>query len=131
MGENTLKPSTSGMLGAGFAFLAVALGAFGAHGLESRVPPADLVTFETGARYQMYHALALLLLAAGPPGMSRRWVRVSTWAFSLGILLFSGSLYLLVLSGIRGLGAVTPVGGVSFLIGWLALIWAFARRANV
>ena len=131
MYKKNIIVSTSGALGAAFAFLAVALGAFGAHGLEGRVPPADLATFETGARYQMYHALALLVLAAGPPGMPRRWIRVSTWAFSLGILLFSGSLYLLVLSGVRGLGAVTPFGGVSFLVGWVALILAFARRENV
>jgi len=121
----------SGVFGAAFAFLAVALGAFGAHGLEGRVSPNDLAVFETGARYQMYHALALLLLALLSPGLPEKLVRISGLAFILGILLFSGSLYLLVLTGVRGLGAVTPFGGVSFLVGWGTLAWAFLRRDHV
>ena len=121
----------SGVFGAAFAFLAVALGAFGAHGLEGRVSPNDLAVFETGARYQMYHALALLLLALLSPGLPEKLVRISGLAFILGILLFSGSLYLLVLTGVRGLGAVTPFGGVSFLVGWGTLAWAFFRRDHV
>lgn len=121
----------SGVFGAAFAFLAVALGAFGAHGLEGRVSPNDLAIFETGARYQMYHALALLLLALLSPGLPEKLVRISGLAFILGILLFSGSLYLLVLTGVRGLGAVTPFGGVSFLVGWGTLAWAFFRRDHV
>mgnify|MGYP001128182833 FL=1 len=121
----------SGVFGAAFAFLAVALGAFGAHGLEGRVSPNDLAVFETGARYQMYHALALLLLALLSPGLPEKLARISGLAFILGILLFSGSLYLLVLTGVRGLGAVTPFGGVSFLVGWGTLAWAFFRRDHV
>jgi uncharacterized membrane protein YgdD (TMEM256/DUF423 family) len=79
----------------------------------------------------MYHALALLVLAVGGGNLPGRWVRLSGWSFTLGILLFSGSLYALVLSGVRGLGAVTPFGGVSFLVGWAALTWAFFRRDHV
>lgn len=131
MQEKEIRYSIAGVLGGVFAFLAVALGAFGAHGLEGRVAPDDLTTFETGARYQMYHALALLLLAVRSPGLPSRWVRIATWAFTLGILLFSGSLYILVFSGVRILGAVTPFGGVSFLLGWMSLIWAFSGRENV
>lgn len=131
MSNNALRISWIGVLGGIFAFLGVGLGAFGAHGLAGRVSPADLAIFETGARYQMFHALALLVLAVGGGTLPGKWVRVSGWAFTLGILLFSGSLYALVLSGVRGLGAVTPFGGVSFLVGWAALTWAFFRRDDV
>lgn len=112
------------------ALLAVALGAFGAHGLRHRLSPADLATFETGVRYQMYHALALL--SAGVLAGPRRhpWLDRAGWFFTLGILLFSGSLYLMVLSGVRWLGAVTPFGGVAFLAGWVALGIAVARGAG-
>jgi len=112
---------TFAVLGAAFAFLAVALGAFAAHALQARLEPRYLEVFETGARYQMFHALALvvvgLLLARWPGGMAI-W---AGWAFVVGILLFSGSLYLLAVTGVRGWGAVTPVGGVAFLVGWLLL----------
>ena len=131
MGNKTLDTTAAGVGGGVFALLAVALGAFGAHGLEGHLPPEDLATFETGARYQMYHALALILLAVGRPRLSPGWARAALWAFILGILLFSGSLYALVLSGIRSLGAVTPFGGVSFLVGWVALTLAFLRREHV
>ena len=108
-------------LGAVLAGLAVAAGAFGAHALRGRLSPESLAIFETGARYQMYHALALLVigvLAAQAPGA------LATWAgrlFVTGIVLFSGSLYLLAFTGIRWLGAVTPIGGVAFLAGWVCL----------
>lgn len=114
-------------LGAVFAFLAVGLGAFGAHALESRVPPRDLEIFETGVRYHMYHALALLAVA----WVQTRWpgggTVVAGWLFAVGIVAFSGSLYALVLSGERWLGAVTPLGGVAFLVGWGALAWRVFR----
>ena len=100
------------------AFLAVALGAFGAHGLEGRLSPADLETFQVAARYQMYHALALLFLGLALerwPGALGTW---AGWAFLGGSLIFSGSLYTLVLTGVRGLGAVTPIGGLVLLAGW-------------
>jgi uncharacterized membrane protein YgdD (TMEM256/DUF423 family) len=115
------------LLGALFAFLAVALGAFGAHGLQDRLSPSDLEIFETGVRYQMYHALALILVA----WIGARWPgggsAVAGWAFVAGILIFSGSLYAVVLSGVRWLGAITPIGGVAFLAGWLALAWRVLR----
>jgi len=109
-------------LGAILGGLAVAGGAFAAHGLEKRLDERGLDLFETAARYQMYHALALvavgLLAGTGRPG---RTLVVAGWSFFLGILLFSGSLYALALSGVRWLGAITPIGGVLFLVGWAAL----------
>ena len=110
------------LIGALAGFLGVGVGAFGAHGLRSRVSPEMLAVFETGARYQMYHALALLIVAAviGRFGDSRLLV-VAGWSFVAGILLFSGSLYALSLTSISTLGAVTPIGGVAFLAGWACL----------
>ena len=110
------------VLGCGFALLAVAAGAFGAHALRSRLAPDMLAVFETGARYQMYHALALLAVAWA----AARWpqsaaVPTAGWLFAAGILLFSGSLYVLALTGVRWLGAVAPLGGTAFLLGWLLL----------
>lgn len=110
------------------ACLAVALGAFGAHGLSGRLSPAELATFETAVRYQMYHALGLLLVAAFSAAIPGFRGRLAGWAFTLGIFLFSGSLYVMVLSGQRWLGAVTPLGGVAFLAGWTALGRSFIRR---
>ena len=113
--------------GAVSAFVSVAAGAFGAHALRARLAPDLLAAFETGARYQMYHALALLVVAwaAGRwPGPLVAW---SGGLFLAGTLLFSGSLYALALTGARWLGAVTPLGGLCFLAGWLSLALA-ARR---
>lgn len=108
------------------AFLAVALGAFGAHGLRDRVAEELISVFETGARYHMYHALALLITARVAAISTGRAARMAGSLFLAGILLFSGSLYLLAVTGVRWLGAVTPLGGVAFLGGWVAL--AFAVR---
>lgn len=104
-------------LGAGFMFLAVGLGAFGAHALKNRLTPDMLAVFETGVKYQIYHALALLLLAA------LRGPNKAAWCFSAGIVLFSGSLYILALTGVRKWGAVTPIGGLLFLAGWLFFLF--------
>ena len=120
-----------GLLGALMAFMAVALGAFGAHALRGRLSPVDLATFETAVRYQMYHALGLILVAVRSGAFSSLLARVAGWAFTVGTLVFSGSLYVLVLTGERWLGAVTPVGGVAFLVGWGALAWSFARGDHV
>lgn len=116
------------LLGAGSGFLAVALGAFAAHGLKGKLPPDLFDVFEVGARYHMYHALALL----GTAWAVTRWPGTLTttagWCFVAGTVLFSGSLYALALTGIRPLGAITPLGGVCFLAGWVALGLAVARN---
>jgi uncharacterized membrane protein YgdD (TMEM256/DUF423 family) len=114
------------LIGVLAAFLGVGLGAFGAHGLASRVSATDLATFETGVRYQMYHALALVGLGALGDWRWNAWLARAGWLFLGGIAVFSGSLYLLVLTGQRWLGAVTPLGGVAFLAGWLAFARAIA-----
>jgi len=111
-------------LGSVSAGLAVALGAFAAHGLRSRISPEALQTFETGARYHMYHALALLAVAWAAARWPGGAVTAAGWLFVAGTLLFSGSLYLLAVTGVRVLGAITPFGGLAFILGWLALAWA-------
>lgn len=115
--------------GAISGFLSVALGAFAAHGLQSRVGPAEIAVFETGARYQMYHALALLAVAWVAVQGAGISATVAGWAFVIGTILFSGTLYYLGLTGSRALVMVTPVGGVAFLVGWAALaVAAFSLR---
>ena len=108
-------------IGALMGFVGVGLGAFGAHGLKGRLSAEMLAVFETGVRYQMYHALALLALGAMMSRLEGRAVVVAGWSFTAGILIFSGSLYALALSGVTMLGAITPIGGAAFLIGWIAL----------
>lgn len=110
------------------ALVSVAAGAFGAHALRARLTPEYLATFETAARYQMYHALAMLAVAwavTRRPGLLPVW---AGWLFVAGTVLFSGSLYILALTGIRWFGAITPLGGVAFLAGWLCL--ALSSRAG-
>lgn len=115
--------------GAGFALLAVMTGAFAAHGLKQVLDAYALGLVETAARYQMYHAIGLLIVGtlSTSPQLSTRWLKLAALAFILGILLFSGSLYILALSGMRWLGAVTPLGGLAFILGWGALIAAALR----
>lgn len=111
-------------LGGLSAFIAIAAGAFGAHGLRARLAPELLAGFETAARYQMYHALGLLAAAWATtrwPGSLPLW---AGWLFAAGTLIFSGSLYTLALTGVRWLGAITPLGGLCFLAGWLCLALA-------
>ena len=115
-------------LGALSAFLAVAAGAFGAHALRDVVPPDRLVIWETAARYQMYHALGLLAVAYLTAQKEAGPARLAGWLFVAGTVLFSGSLYLLTLTGLTWLGAITPLGGVAFLAGWLAIAWNVWRR---
>ena len=110
------------------AFLGVAAGAFGAHALRARLAPDMLQVFETGARYQMYHAFGLFVAAWLVSNGPCPWGERAGWAFILGTLLFSGSLYALAFSGVRALGAVTPFGGVAFLAGWLMLAIAARPR---
>ena len=114
-------------LGATFAGLAVAAGAFGAHLLKPILDATMLGVFETAVRYQMYHALALCVVASFG-GRERDFpLTAVAWLFVIGIVLFSGSLYLLALSGIRWVGALTPLGGAAFMAGWVMLAWAVAR----
>lgn len=115
------------VLGALSALTAVGLGAFGAHGLRNRVSPELLATFETGVRYQLYHALALLFVAWALTRWPGTLVTSAGWLFVAGTCVFSGSLYLLVATGARWLGAITPLGGLAFLLGWLALAYGAAR----
>ena len=115
------------LIGAVAGFLGVALGAFGAHGLRERISPDMLAVFETGVRYQMYHTLALLIVALTIPRMGGWLVVTAGWMFTAGIVIFSGSLYALALTGVAMLGAITPIGGLAFLAGWACLALAAAR----
>ena len=112
------------LLGAVTAFLAVALGAFGAHGLRGRLTPEMLAVFQTGVQYHMYHALALILVSGIMGRMSGWLVQTAGWCFVAGIVFFSGSLYLLAMTGVTILGAITPIGGLLFLAGWACLAFA-------
>src|SRR4030095_12722594 len=105
-------------------FIGVAFGAFGAHGLRGRLSPESLNVFETGVRYQMYHAFALFIVAIALGRFGGWSVRAAGWLFALGIVVFSGSLYALALPGVRTFGALTPIGGLAFLAGWALLAWA-------
>jgi len=109
------------LAGAVAGLIAVAFGAFGAHGLRGRLTPDMLAVFETGVRYHMYHALALMLTAALATRIEGKAVAAAGWFFIAGIVLFSGSLYLLAVTGVTILGAITPIGGVAFLAGWASL----------
>ena len=110
-------------LGAASAGLAVALGAFGAHALKTRLDADLLAVFETGVRYLMFHAFALLAVAWACTRWPGSAINASGWLFLAGTLLFSGSLYVLSLSGVRWLGAITPLGGLAWLAGWACLAW--------
>jgi uncharacterized membrane protein YgdD (TMEM256/DUF423 family) len=114
-------------IGAWLAAVGVGLGAFGAHGLKERVPVDRLSVWDTAAKYHLIHALALLAVAWA----AERWPGTATtsagWLFVAGIALFSGSLYALVLTGVRGLGAITPLGGLCFIAGWICLATAAMR----
>lgn len=116
------------LIGATYGFLGVLLGAFGAHGLKARLTPDMLAVWKTAVEYQFYHALALVLvglIASQRPSIA---VTNAGICFALGVLVFSGSLYALALSGVRWLGAITPLGGLLFLIGWALLFWAALKR---
>ncbi|MFG0319499.1 MAG: DUF423 domain-containing protein [Planctomycetota bacterium JB042] len=117
-------------LGALLGGLAVVIGAFAAHGLEARLDAEALAWVETGARYQMFHALALLAVAAAAKSFPGRAVRWAGWSFVAGTAIFSGSLYVLAATGVRGLGAVTPFGGAALILGWACLTTAAARRTR-
>jgi len=117
------------LIGAALGFLGVVFGAFGAHALRSRLSPEMLAVFETAVRYQMYHAFAVLIVAAGVGHIgTARLLVMAGWFFLAGVLLFSGSLYALALTGVGTLGIVTPIGGLLFIIGWACLgLFALVR----
>ncbi|MDL0431120.1 DUF423 domain-containing protein [Marinobacter sp. TBZ242] len=115
--------------GALFALLAVMTGAFGAHGLRGALSERGLEVFQTAVTYQIYHSLALILVSMLPvAGLPRHLLGIAAGFFVAGILLFSGSLYLLVLTDMRWVGPVTPVGGISFMVGWILVIISGFRR---
>lgn len=121
---------TLGAVGGG---VSVALGAFAAHGLKARLDPATLGTFQTGVTYQFFHSVALCLVALWLRHLSKEQTlgdpeAIAGFAFVVGILLFSGSLYALALGGPRWLGPITPLGGVAFIVGWLTFAWSAWRN---
>ena len=113
--------------GAASAMISVGAGAFAAHALKSRLPENLLSAFQTGAQYQMFHALALILF-----GLYTAWnpetLSFPGWAFLAGTLLFSGSLYVMATTGIRGIGMITPMGGLLFIVGWAVFAWTAFRK---
>ena len=115
------------LIGAVLGFLSVAAGAFGAPALEARLTPERLATWDLAARYQIYHALALVALAALAPRSAGSSFDTAGWLFTAGVVVFSGTLYALALGGPRWLGAVTPLGGLLLLAGWAALAVTAAR----
>jgi uncharacterized membrane protein YgdD (TMEM256/DUF423 family) len=116
-------------VGAVNGFLAVAAGAFAAHGLETKVDARTLQIFETGAHYHLTHALAVVAVALVPRGPANRSANLAAWLFTAGIVLFSGSLYFLVLADSDALVLLTPLGGLCFLAGWLTLAFAALKSA--
>ncbi|MCO7175078.1 DUF423 domain-containing protein [Sporolactobacillus kofuensis] len=118
------------VIGAILAFLSVAFGAFGAHVLKARLTEQDLDVFQTGVHYQMFHAIGLIiigLLTMTVFSGQSTLLSWSGWLMFAGVLLFSGSLYALTLSGVRLLGAITPIGGVAFLVSWVLVVIAALR----
>ena len=116
--------------GAIFMALAVALGAFGAHALKKVLTPEMLTIYHTGVEYQFYHALVLLIIGVIGFQVKSRYIGWAAILITIGIILFSGSLYVLALTGIKGLGAITPIGGVSFIAGWIFLAVAVVRNSK-
>lgn len=115
------------VVGCILGLLSVALGAFGAHGLQDKVEPRMIEVWETAARYQMYHALALFAAAWVLQQTQHTGATVAGWSFIAGTLIFSGSLYVMVLSGVKWLGAITPIGGTVMIVGWVALLVAAVK----
>ena len=114
--------------GALFMALAVLLGAFGAHALKSRLTPEMLTIYHTGVEYHFYHALGLLLIGLTGFHIPSKWVNRAAVLLITGIILFSGSLYIIALTGIKNLGIITPIGGLAFVAGWCCLAIAWGKR---
>ena len=113
--------------GAFFAALGILIGAFGAHGLKTKISSENLIVFEIGVRYHIYHAVGLILLGIIGFHYPNELINISAYMFCLGIILFSGSLYLLAFTNLRWLGAITPIGGFCFILGWLILAFKIYR----
>ena len=111
------------IIGSLFAAFSVLMGAFGAHGLKNRLSMEDLAIFETAVRYQMYHALGILLMGVASFYLTEKLVSIPAYFLILGIIIFSGSLFLLVFTNLRWFGAITPIGGLCLIIGWLLLAY--------
>ncbi len=118
------------LLGSFFAFLAVAFGAFGAHMLRDTLSAEMMHVFETGVRYQMYHAFGIFIAAWALHSFRLRGAATAGSLFAAGIVLFSGSLYAMAVTGVRWFGIVTPFGGICFLLGWLWLAWGVWKEAR-
>ncbi len=116
------------VLGSGFSLLSVLFGAFGAHTLKDSLSKEMLDYFEVGVRYQMYHAIGLIVVAWAMSQWQNALTNAAGWCFLAGILIFSGSLYILSLTGMRWLGAITPIGGLAFIAGWCCLIIAAFQK---
>lgn len=121
------SPQLFALLGAVSGALAVGAGAFGAHALKARLEPDLLAVFDTAVRYQMFHVVGLLAAAWAAGHWPSAAVRAGGACFAFGTLVFCGSLYALALTGVRGLGAITPFGGLLFVAGWLLLAWGIGR----
>lgn len=117
-------------LGSGFAFLGIALGAFGTHGLRDRISEANLKIWQTGVQYHLIHAVAIVLVGLLAAHESGRALRAVGWLMAAGIVIFSGSLYALAVTDVKILGAITPLGGLCFLGAWLTLAIAFGRKSG-
>ena len=119
------------VLGAALAALSVVFGAFGAHGLEKHLQDVKLLaTFETAARYQFYHALGLILVyILSQYGLANKWLNISGWLMLFGTLLFSGSLYCYVLTGIKVFAMITPIGGLLMILAWLAIVISAVKKS--
>jgi uncharacterized membrane protein YgdD (TMEM256/DUF423 family) len=109
------------------AALGVITGAFGAHILEPMVSEGDFITYQKAVRYQMYHSFGLIIVALISSQELNKSLKIAGWCFLIGIILFSGSLYLIVFTGLRGFGVITPVGGVAFVLGWIGLTFSGFR----
>jgi len=118
------------LAGAIFMALAVSLGAFGAHALKKVLSPEMLTIYHTGVEYQFYHAIGLLIIGLAGFHIQSKYLNWAGLLLTIGIIIFSGSLYVLTLSGIKVLGAITPIGGVSFIAGWICMAVAMVKHKN-
>ena len=115
-------------IGGIFGFIGVVLGALGSHALKGQMSAQELTAFEVGVRYQMYHAFALFAIAWAYTRWPGKGLIISGWLFIAGTLLFSGSLYLMTLTGAKWLGPITPIGGLAFMAGWICMVWSIWKR---